>query len=290
MRDDFNKLLTERERRGSTSRFGEVRHDKHFAPDEVAGRESMKKRYDAYGDRKDFNENLNPLIKFLRGQVGRPWNKIYSEITKTFDKRKVINDHILQHLFQYVETKDIYVEDGELWLRSRWKAPVRIKDHTEYRDSYYVDPRDGIMKKFKTETSRQRSRKSTQAAKIEKAKVLRTLDDGSELRLIDGAWYHFEWSNVPERIIGFHCPTSMTQFNFSKLSKEEQAKHGLPHTANFVTCALTGELIDPDPRKLKARDYYRYGKFEGVRVVVNGKYRSTKKSASHKLLKKAGLV
>lgn len=290
MRDDFNKLLTERERRGSTSRFGEVRHDKHFAPDEVAGRESMKKRYDAYGDRKEFNENLNPLIKFLRGQVGRPWDKVYSEITKTFDKRKVINDHILQHLFDYVETKDVYVENGELWIRSRWKGAVRVKEHTERRDSYYVDPRDGIMKKFKTETSRQRSRKQAEKAKVEKAKVFRTLPDGSELRFINGAWYHFEWALVPEQIIGYHCPSGMTQFAFSRLSKEEQAKLGLAHTANFVTCALTGDLIDPDPRKLKAHDYYRYGQFEGVRVVVDGKYRVSKKSASHKLLKTAGIA
>lgn len=292
MRDDFNKLLTERERRGSSSCYREVRHSKAYQErwDEVGGRESMKARYDSYDDRKSFSENLNPLISFLRGQVNRPWDKIYSELTKAFDKRKVINDHILIHLFDFVETKDVYLDDGELWVRSAYKAPVRLKEYSVGYASphYYVDPRDGIMKQFKQKTYRQIRKEQTKQAEKAEADKYRKLPDGSELHKIDGVWFHFEFAKVPTPIYQYICGTNMPQYTFRNLSQEEREKCGIKVQVNKVKCALTGETITKTNTQYAFGGKYVYNRSTTL-VVIDGKYRATKKTASKKLLRQAGL-
>ena len=203
MRQDFNKLLCERERRRSSSCYREVRHVKGFSQardldeySDIGGREGMKTRYRKSPGvyQKDFNENLNPLKSFLRTSVGRNWDKVYSEICSTFDKRSVINQHILIHLFQYVETKIIVGDDGRLKyfvpydyynVDSGWRD---IK--TGYFD-YYVDPRDGRLCFNKNKkTNRQINRERAAERKAEEAKVLRVIDKENRLEKVNEIWYH----------------------------------------------------------------------------------------------------
>lgn len=191
MRSDFNKLMCERERPHSSDCFGNYRQLKKFNDDydyEVGGREGMKFRY-GY-DSKSFNENLNPLYGFVRGNVGRKWDKIYSEICSTFDKRSVINQHILIHLFQYVEI-NIYVIEGKLkYLATYGKGYSDIKDgHFDY----YVDPRTGKLCFNKNKRPwRQVARERAEAAQVELAKTLRKIDENTSLEKIEDVWYKIE--------------------------------------------------------------------------------------------------
>ena len=101
MRSDMSKVIVERPRWGSwlrSTKFaarvspqGDV-EDLDVAP---PSREP---------DRKSLNENLAPLKRYLDKQVGRPWNKVYSEIRANLDTRKATQLHILQHLRDYVQT------------------------------------------------------------------------------------------------------------------------------------------------------------------------------------------
>lgn len=113
MREDMNKVIVERPRIGHRNSYKEVRHSKKFNEMDLT-RESMKKRYDSWDGRKEFNENLNPLWRWLDKQVGRSWNDVYSEIKRTFDCKKTINDHIMLHVNQQV-TRSTYIdEDGNI--------------------------------------------------------------------------------------------------------------------------------------------------------------------------------
>lgn len=115
-RQDLNKVLVEHERIGSGMKHHYVRGQNRDGKQKIGAetwpfhgesgspfpfKEGIKKPY-GY-DTKNFSENLNPLYGFLRKSVGGNWNKIYSDLCKVFDKRKVINQHILIHLFQTVE-------------------------------------------------------------------------------------------------------------------------------------------------------------------------------------------
>jgi hypothetical protein len=72
---------------------------------------SMKPKSRKWDERKQLNEYLNPLVRYLKKNCSRPWNKVYSEICENMDRRGIVQDHIFQHLFDYVERKPIF-KDG----------------------------------------------------------------------------------------------------------------------------------------------------------------------------------
>ena len=80
------------------------------AGDSPPAREGMKHCH-GHGT-KHFNEHLAPLRRFLESNVGRPWNKVYSEICQYVDRGNVVQKHILTHLFEYVAVHTILI-DGE---------------------------------------------------------------------------------------------------------------------------------------------------------------------------------
>ncbi|HEX6767239.1 MAG TPA: hypothetical protein VF103_17195 [Polyangiaceae bacterium] len=64
---------------------------------------------------RDFSDKLAPAERWLRSQVGRPWNKVRSELFARFDTRTTAGRHILfDHLLRSVQEKPsfqpVYVE------------------------------------------------------------------------------------------------------------------------------------------------------------------------------------
>lgn len=242
MRPDFNKLLCERERPRSKDKYCNYRKLRSFdvaSNDEeyetLLQREGMKKRY-GY-DTKNFNENLNPLEGFLRARLGRNWDDVYSEICSTFDKRSVINQHILIHLFQYVEIQIAEI-DGELkyfspyeyYESNGWKPIAR-----GYFD-YYVDPRDGcLMPNVGKKTHNQINRELAAKRKAEEAKVYRKLNETDCLRKEDGIWYSFTNEPYVATVSYLDPETKLTKYRsetrfYSKkkqLNKKELKFYGL---------------------------------------------------------------
>src|SRR5438045_7109980 len=91
MRADMGKVLVERPRLGRrrAERWPGKGYRKRLKKYADAGaspppREGMKDSY-SFGT-KSFNEHLGPLRRFLDSNVGRPWDKVYSEICKHVDR------------------------------------------------------------------------------------------------------------------------------------------------------------------------------------------------------------
>ena len=285
MRDDLNKQLCERERRGSWRRFGHVRHNKKFAvrdPENTPAREGMKFRASATSNEKEFNENLNPLLGQVRKAVGRPFDKFYSDLSKTFDKRSVINQHILGHLDDFL-CRDLYFDrDGVLTRHGRYGAVDRPL--TEYTSiEFYVDPIDGIIKRnrnFARGKWRRRERDAQAQAEIDA--VHRTLPDGSVLHMINDVWFHYAVKDAPVGHYVYDKPSNKDLFKPSRWSKEvpwerlrdyERQHCGVKRlVGKDVLDVLTGERVFCEPGKPPV------------------KYHATKRTASHKTLKHAGLV
>ena len=205
MRSDLNKVLCERERHQSTDHYSNYRHLKVFKADEQKAhdddeyvpvgsassqsRESMSKRYIVAGYGKSLNENLNPLYGYLHKSVGRPWDKIYSEICKMFDKRSVVNQHILEHVPDRVCIDTKMADDGKtvLCYRRYGRAYESLK---ESYTQYYVHPRTGILlrnKWFKSYNQIQRDRRAAEE-KAEKEYHIK-LTDELHLFKVNGMWY-----------------------------------------------------------------------------------------------------
>lgn len=152
MRADMGKVLVERPRLGGW-RFAR-RPGKGYAKrvrkcldgdDSPPQREAMKR---CHGDgTKHFNEHLASLRRFLNSNVGRPWDKVYSEICKHVDRGNVVQKHILTHLFDYVVTRVVLIDGqpcrGDAYARS-YGEPLR----TSYRrHQWYVCPKSGLLKR-----------------------------------------------------------------------------------------------------------------------------------------------
>lgn len=319
MRADLNKLLCEHERHGSSSSFRAVRRSQRFDLDEqfTARRESMKRRY-GYDERKSFSENLNPLYGAVRKAVGTPWNTFYSELCKTFDKRSVINQHILDHLFRYVEIKDVYVDaKGKLRVQSLYR---RGEDQTieEAGIEYYVDPRDGILKRnnsFMSYSRRWRAKEAEVAAEV--AKTFIKLDENNVLRLVDSVWYHFELKDAPEGKFTFWKPNDwvpvdinpnwMKKFdyirprmaNWDELNDDQKARFGKRHfEGHFVYDVYYRKSVAFTPTRhgLRLTDS-RGDLVHKISYPINKwvdpggrKYHASKKQASKKQLKAAGII
>jgi len=112
MRKDMDKILVTTPRIGSRLKNEEVKEQRRKARDsddyDLPQKSSMKPKGKHSWNRKSLNEYLNPLVRYLSKNCGRPWDKVYSEICENMDRRGVTQDHIFQHLFDYVERNPVF--------------------------------------------------------------------------------------------------------------------------------------------------------------------------------------
>jgi hypothetical protein len=162
MRADMAKVLVERPRPGSRDgSWPEKGYRKRLRKgmaqeDSPPAREGMKA---PYGSRRPFNEHLGPLRRYIDSQVGRPWDKVYSEICSHVDRGNVVQKHILTHLFDYVVTHVILI-DGELCHGEGRRCGEPLRDECRwFRAEWYVCPKSGLLKRVPPPRKRPPSRK-----------------------------------------------------------------------------------------------------------------------------------
>ncbi|HXR89832.1 MAG TPA: hypothetical protein VN750_06060, partial [Steroidobacteraceae bacterium] len=90
----------------------------------------------------DLNENLQPLRRYLQAQIGRPWDKVYSEICARIDRRNTVQQHIHQHIDDFIAIK-VREKDGKLI------AVGRGDPRELWYGELYVDPRTGIIREYR---------------------------------------------------------------------------------------------------------------------------------------------
>ena len=71
----------------------------------IATAASLVDTVDKLQKTKTLNENLNPLKRYLASQVGRPWRKVYSEISEHLKPTSTVQQHVRDHLQDFVATK-----------------------------------------------------------------------------------------------------------------------------------------------------------------------------------------
>jgi hypothetical protein len=78
---------------------------------------------------KSFADKLNPARRWLRSQVGRPWDKVRSELFTRFDTRTTAGRHIVfDHLLREVDT---YPPD-RYRVRDFWISPHGILRYQQF--------------------------------------------------------------------------------------------------------------------------------------------------------------
>jgi len=86
--------------------------------DALPERQGMRRRYNGWG--LELADRISPLVKFLRVNVGRPWDKVFSEICEHADARSLRGKHLREHVEFEVDTwRERLVKKDQRWPRWR---------------------------------------------------------------------------------------------------------------------------------------------------------------------------
>ena len=92
---------------------------------------------------KSLNENLAPLVRFIRKRIGRRWDDVFSEICEHLDTGSTVKMHVREHLEDFILIRISRGRHGEMIHNGREVRPDRRNCRG---NEYYVDPDDGILK------------------------------------------------------------------------------------------------------------------------------------------------
>jgi hypothetical protein len=194
MRPDMAKVIVERPRIGSRMRGkskGYRRSLQRLWHEGLPAREGIKRRHQ--GHTKWLNEHLGPLRRYLDSQVGRPWNKVFSEICAHIDRSSAVQDHVRDHVADYVVTHVIEIDGVPCFGEGRlYGQPLRA-----WGSDWYVCPRSGILKGNKP-----RKRSSNRGHNPQEAPRFVGVSDSLQCRLIDGAWHVVSLRALPRESEG----------------------------------------------------------------------------------------
>ena len=142
MRSDMAKLLSERGRGGGWSaNNGGLKPHRKTSPEEWWSKERLKDRW--HGGSKYPTTRLGPLLRFLRSNVGRPWDLVYSEICREVREQGKARQRLLAEVDHYVEQEVILV-DGVPCHGSGYNSGNPLRNHAGWY--FYVCPNSGLLK------------------------------------------------------------------------------------------------------------------------------------------------
>lgn len=183
MRPDMDKVIVERPRLGGGGRRpkGLRKRERLAMADLAPSREGYRRRWTSW--QKHLNEHLGPLRRYLQSQVGRPWNKVHSEISQHLRLDSAVQSHVLDHLWDYVEVNARLV-DGVVC--SATGEPIG-KRHCWQRRLFYVCPKSGLLKTVRRENRKRRS--------IVRPGYL-AIDERRQWHQVNGIWFEIELAPV----------------------------------------------------------------------------------------------
>jgi hypothetical protein len=173
------KVIVERPRLGGGLRRpkGIRKRERLAMADLMPEREGMRRRWVSW--RKMLNEHLGPLRRFLRSQVGRPWNKVHSEISQHLRLDSAVQSHVLDHLDDFV-ARHVDEIDGVLYARTGGWAGRPLGS------LFYVCPRTGLLRENKR---RQHWKRRPEAQPtVERVEI----DARRQYLRVSGIWYEVQ--------------------------------------------------------------------------------------------------
>ena len=224
MRSDMQKVIVERPRWGSRlpSRKTAQRVDPLRVLDEDF--DSGPRRAPAARHEKSFNEHLEPLWRFLRSNLGRPWSKVDSEIRARLDGRGVLGRHLLDHLEWEVSTR-CFLEGKQVMTLGLWGGRPSLVY------GFYVHPKSGLLREAPRRHWGAGSRVRREVVRVEHA-------DGRLFERISGLWfetaYAADQNGGQVRVLKRQCPSKRIREIDSWIRSAERSRRGYERGADSV--------------------------------------------------------
>ena len=189
MRSDMPQVLIERPRRGSRMRGYRRQRtiNKRARLEDEPRFESIRRR--KAGTEKWFRDLFGPVRRFLRRNVGRPWDLVFSEICEHARLDNVAQQHLRRHVRDFVVT-NVQKIDGRLYGNPGWGGlwPLR----PGWFGQYYVCPDTGLLKMVE-----KKPRPKGPGDRI-------MIDKTRQYHRINGEWYAVALRPVPEETAGLY--------------------------------------------------------------------------------------
>jgi len=206
MREDMFKVIVERPRWGSRhAPKAKLRHDKLPGRKRATGR---RQALEQNGYTKCLNENLAPLKRYLMKQVGRPWDKVYSEVSEHLDTSSTVKQHVRDHLSDFIMINVTLDRDGGFMAAGHWGA---LRPPESWWAKLYVDPNDGLIKRtdklcrklgVKNFRAKLREDRQRRAQGWRYDHNLRVLTETRVLVKLKGCWFQIDTDHAPEDKFG----------------------------------------------------------------------------------------
>ena len=192
MRSDMSKVIVERPRLNPKM----TRRGRPVDPESAVKNQSMRSHHVRNYSGKELNENLAPLHRFLGSRVGQRWDDVFSEICENIRLTNTVQKHVRDHIQHMVSTNIRIDADGEIWVNNG-SAPFRLSVGFS---EFWVDPRNGLLQRNKDFGNwKRRNQEYLQRHLQEQMKTSLRLDDGTEVRKVNGIWYAVTLAPVPPR-------------------------------------------------------------------------------------------
>lgn len=174
MRNDFTSVIVERARYGRSR----VVPKKTINSDDSPSHQSMSAPW--RHNRKERRDHLAPLRRYLRAQVGRPWNDVYSDICQVFTSEAYGN-----RLREFVS----WEVDANVSFNELTGEFINDRGYAVYADSLYVHPQTGVL----TLTPARPRRRWKNKPRFESV----DLSSQQKLVKIDGLWFVVSLATIP---------------------------------------------------------------------------------------------
>lgn len=233
MRKDMSKVIVERPRLGrawaSEKRPGRLRAVEDDDGEPLrAGRGGHTPTRTKPLKTKNLNENLAPLRRYLGKQVGRPWNKVFSEISEHLKPTSTVQQHVRDHIEDFVAS-NTRMKAGKVVTTGKWGGERALEE--DYR-RYYVHPRTGLLREnphYRSWSARLRARRAAIAA--ERDSRMRVVDAKTQLhKLKDDVWWEVKLGRASKT-----DPDVVLAAGLSELTPDElYDRHGVRAIAKRV--------------------------------------------------------
>jgi hypothetical protein len=272
MRDDMAKVIVERPRiKPRNCRKGRT-HDIEDMP----LHEGMRRSRAWHGECKELNENLAPLRRYLARQVGRPWNKVYSEIAENLRVDNTVQQHVRDHLRDFVAIVPRRNIHG-------WRSTIH---GGLWWQEFFVDPVTGLLRRtdqLPEEKARRRLKRHRPPQPVDRI----ALDETRELRRINGIWFELAMAPLPEPQFCARPETVRVPLKGYYLARgpfievEKEVRRLLSPPARDAVCGkdiAVGPMVDtPDAWRIYRRE------------VPDRRYAIAKRTLSRRELQRHGL-
>jgi len=152
---------------------------------------------------KYLSDHLGPLRRFLRSQVGQPWNDVHSELCRRLDGSTMAGQHVLDHVDDYVE-RQVELIDGVPYYKSR--RHLRLANWRQIQ--LYVHPETGILCDAKDALS--------PAIEAKEEPDVIKLDKFHQYHRINGNWFLITYEEVPDNGVAFDVLTKINLVHGAK--------------------------------------------------------------------------